>query len=57
MKTYICKFLFGDRKHSFRIRAYSFESAAEGAVKMVCGTIGGTIVDLYECPVQIGAVI
>lgn len=53
MKTYILKFIFGGAKHSCRVMAHSFEAAEETAEKMVDGLLGGRIVSIAECPVQI----
>lgn len=53
VKTYILKFLFGGVKHSCRVMAHSFEAAEETAEKMVDGLLGGRIVSIAECPVQI----
>ncbi|MBQ7783019.1 MAG: hypothetical protein IJ368_03535 [Oscillospiraceae bacterium] len=48
MKTYICKFIFGERKQSCRILAHSFDSASKTAEKII-SSIGGNIVSLTEC--------
>ncbi len=51
MKTYICKFIFDNRKQSCRILAHNFESASRTAEKII-PLIGGRTVSVTECPVQ-----